>query len=59
MKKISTTPCDKKFRKWVAEKIKDMYDRSDTKEDFLNRLLFVTDNMLKSKTTVILRVKKS
>lgn len=56
--KISATTCDKKFRKWIANEIREMYEETDTKEDFRDTLLFVVDNMLKSKTTAILRVEE-
>ncbi len=56
--KISATPCDKKFRRWIAKEIKDMYDQTDTMEDFRDTLLFVVDNMLRSKTTTILQVEE-
>lgn len=56
--KISATPCDKKFRRWIAKEIKDIYEQCDSMEDFRDMLLFVVDNMLRSKTTTILRVEE-
>ena len=55
---ISSIPCDRKFRKWLAKEIRDMYEETDTKEDFRNRLILVADNMLKVKRSVWLRLEK-
>ena len=56
--KISSTPCDKKFQRWLAKEIREIYEETDTKEDFRDMLLFVMDNVLKSKTTAILQVEE-
>jgi hypothetical protein len=55
---ISMTPIDKKFRQWVAKEITELCDASMDKEDFRNRLLFVVDEMLKVKRSVLIRLEK-
>ena len=56
--KISSTPCDKKFRRWIAKEIRSMCAESEDMEDFRDMLLFVVDNMLRKTTTAILRVEE-
>ena len=56
--KISFTPCDKKFRRFVKKTITELCDESIDKEDFRNRLMFVVDNMLKVKRSIWLRLEK-
>jgi hypothetical protein len=55
---ISFTPIDKKFRRWVAKEIKDIFAQSDSMEDAERRMLFVVDGMLKLKRSVLIRLEK-
>jgi hypothetical protein len=54
--RISFTPIDKKFRRWVAKEIRDIFAESDTMEEAERVLLFVVDEMLKAKRSAWLRL---
>jgi hypothetical protein len=55
---ISMMPIDKKFRRWVAKEIKNIFEMSDTMEDAEKRMLFIVDNMLKVERSVLIRLEK-
>jgi len=55
---ISITPCDKKFRRGVTKKIKEIFAESNTMEDAEKRLIYVVTEMLKAKQSVWIRVEK-
>jgi hypothetical protein len=54
--KISFTPIDKKFRRWVAKEIKAIFAETDTMEDAKRMLLLVVDEMLKAKRSAWMRL---
>lgn len=55
---ISITPCDKKFRRFVAKEIKYYFAESDTMEEAEQMLLSVVDNMLKMKRSAWIILEK-
>lgn len=56
--KISFTPIDKKFRRWVAKEIRSIFAESNTMGEAEGTLLIVVDKMLKMKRSAWLRLEK-